>query len=116
VWKKKCKGIYISLSIHIPLLVEVYDTMCDFHLKGKCFHPEKVQKGLIAISCDVHSCSSCTNNEWQSKQIDEKFKYYQNLIELTHVNMELQPEGLPDIMPGEELTRKDTRKKIFGIL
>lgn len=61
--------------------------MCDFHLKGNCFHPEIVGKGLIAKECDVHSCSSCTDENWQLEKINKEIKYHQALV-----NLALSPE------------------------
>lgn len=90
--------------------------MCDFHLKGKCFHPEKVEKGLVAINCNVHGCTQCTNSSWQVKKINSDIEYYQSLIDLTATNIQSEIEGLPDVKPGDELLRKDARKKLFGVL
>ncbi|RME53378.1 hypothetical protein D6783_02350 [Candidatus Woesearchaeota archaeon] len=30
---------------------------CDYHLKGRCLHPKRVPKGVVAIPC-VAPCSS----------------------------------------------------------
>ena len=57
--------------------------MCDFHLKGQCFHPEKAAKGIVATSCKFHNCSDCTNKTWQKSKVEETYNYYQSIVELT---------------------------------
>lgn len=56
--------------------------MCEFHLKGNCFHPGKVSKGTIAEKCDVHSCNHCTNKAWQIAKINKEINYHQTLLNL----------------------------------
>jgi hypothetical protein len=56
--------------------------VCEFYLKGNCFHPEKVGKGTIANSCDVHSCNDCTNRVWQTSMINKDINYHQTLLNL----------------------------------
>lgn len=71
----------MSPSIDMCILVEVI-MMCEFHLKGNCFHPEKVGKGTIADNCDVHSCNHCTNKTWQTTMINKEINYHQTLLNL----------------------------------
>lgn len=87
--------------------------MCDFHLKGKCFHPERVQKGLVAIACDVHRCEYCTDKPWQEKRISEDFKYYQSLIELTATDRALEITPLTEADPASAPTQKEEPKRLF---
>jgi len=54
--------------------------MCDFYLKGNCFHPEKSEKGMVASKCEVHKCELCTNKNWQIEQITNLSKYHQELL------------------------------------
>ncbi len=82
--------------------------MCDFHLKGNCFHPERVQTGLIANKCNFESCNDCTNKEWQQNKIQSLNKYHQDIISL--INNEL---------PTFKITSEQTNKifnltKVFG--
>lgn len=57
--------------------------MCDFHLKGQCFHPEKTVKGIVSTTCTFHDCSKCTNKTWQTNMVEENYSYYQSIVELT---------------------------------
>lgn len=57
--------------------------MCDYYLKEKCFHPEKVRKGLIAIPCEVQKCTHCTNKSWQKNKINEQINYYNGIVKLS---------------------------------
>lgn len=63
--------------------------MCEFHLKGNCFHPAKVGKGSVASPCDVHSCNHCTNQNWQTKMIQKEIGQHQALLNLAMGNTEL---------------------------
>lgn len=56
--------------------------MCDFHFNGNCFHPQKVQRGWVASSCDVHTCLDCTNTSWQNKIIKDEFMYQKELLNM----------------------------------
>jgi len=73
-------------SIGICILVEVIK-MCEYHLKGNCFHPEKVSKGNVANKCDVHECNQCTNRTWQTIMINKEINYHQAIL-----NMALQSQ------------------------
>lgn len=57
--------------------------MCEYHLKGQCFHPQKTQKGLVATECKFHDCSKCTNPHWQQQKIEKHYEYYQSILEIT---------------------------------
>ena len=72
----------MSTSIEKHILVEVIE-MCDYHLKENCFHPEKVHRGLIAIPCEVHECTHCTNESWQKKKIQEQMEYHYGIVKLS---------------------------------
>lgn len=63
--------------------------MCEFHLKGQCFHPQKATKGIVATNCSFHDCSDCTSKQWQKTMVDENYAYYQSIIDLTN-NQELE--------------------------
>ncbi len=66
--------------------------MCEFHLKGQCFHPEKTEKGLVASGCEFHDCSQCTNKNWQQEKIAEHYAYYQSIITISQAsNNQNQP-------------------------
>lgn len=56
--------------------------MCEYHLKGSCFHPEKVTKGKVAENCNVHSCNQCTSKSWQTTMINKEIDYHQMLLDL----------------------------------
>lgn len=56
--------------------------MCDYHLKGTCFHPKRVEKGFIALPCEVHECEHCTNKTWQDQQINTEYTYYQSIVDM----------------------------------
>lgn len=84
--------------------------MCDFHLKDNCFHPEKVQRGLVAIPCQVHECKHCTNIKWQQEQIQEKIDYHDSIIKLSKQKLpsfNMQKENV-------EEARKFSFTRIFG--
>jgi len=87
--------------------------MCDYHLRNNCFHPEKVQKGIVARPCEVHECEHCTSTSWQKQKIDATFAYYQGIIDLMNSPSELTPhnEGLQAIQEKESKLR--TRKTSF---
>jgi hypothetical protein len=87
--------------------------MCDFHLKGKCFHPEKVQKGLVAANCEVHQCQHCTNKPWQNKRISDEFNYYQSLIDLTATEQSIATTPLDADSPSAFFQKEPTPKKLF---
>jgi hypothetical protein len=55
--------------------------MCDYYLRGRCFHPKRTKKGMVAAKCQVHSCNDCTHKQWQDKQIEEDHSFYQDLID-----------------------------------
>lgn len=57
--------------------------MCDFHLRDKCFHPEKVGKGLVALPCKAHDCKHCTDEGWRIKKIENELAYYSYIIAMT---------------------------------
>ena len=59
--------------------------MCEFHLNGNCFHPNKVQKGWVANACNVHTCMDCTNTSWQHNTIREQFMYQKELLEMINI-------------------------------
>lgn len=82
--------------------------MCDFHLKGQCFHPEKVQKGLIAIPCQVHNCTKCTNENWKNAKISEQIKNNNEMIKL--LRQELPSFNIQNELEGKKLNIT----KIFG--
>lgn len=88
----------MSPSIDMCILVEVI-IMCEFHLKGSCFHPEKVGKGVVADECDVHSCNMCTNRSWQTTMINKEITYHQTLLNLA-------------LRHQEEMTREIQTKQI----
>ncbi|MCA9478584.1 MAG: hypothetical protein KC535_05545 [Nanoarchaeota archaeon] len=73
--------------------------MCDFHLKGQCFHPEKTKKGFVATSCQFHDCSQCTNKIWQKNMIEENYSYYQSIVELTQNKEAEIPESVEKRQP-----------------
>lgn len=54
--------------------------MCDYFLQGKCFHPKRTQKGIVAAQCDVHSCNHCTHKQWQDSRIQNDHSFYEGLI------------------------------------
>lgn len=57
--------------------------MCEFHLQGNCFHPQRIQHSKqLATQCNVLECSHCTNRCWQRAKIKEELEFYnQNLNE-----------------------------------
>ncbi len=61
--------------------------MCEFHLKGNCFHPNRVIKGSVAIPCTVHSCGDCTDKEWQEEQIQDFINYYKELAAMSNLEL-----------------------------
>ena len=79
--------------------------MCEFHLKDNCFHPEKVQRGLVAIPCQVHDCKHCTNEKWQNQKIKEELDYHNNIIKLSR-------EKLP-AFAVEESIKSETKESPF---
>ena len=84
--------------------------MCEYHLKENCFHPEKVQRGLIAIPCEVHDCKQCTNKIWQQEKITELKEYHNSIIKLSK-------QELPSFDIQQENTTKSKKfniTKIFG--
>lgn len=62
--------------------------MCNYNIEEQCFHPEKVPKGLVALPCDVHNCTQCTNKEWQKTQQKQDTKYLR-LLEQTIQSMKI---------------------------
>lgn len=74
----------MSTSIDKCKLVEARP-MCDFHLKGQCFHPEKTKKGLVATGCQFHDCSQCTNKAWQRERVQENYTYYESILAATNI-------------------------------
>jgi outer membrane lipopolysaccharide assembly protein LptE/RlpB len=95
-------------SIVKAILVWSYK-MCDFHLKEKCFHPEKVQKGLIAISCDANNCTHCTDENWRKAKISEQIRNNSEMLKLLK-------QELPsfNIQKTVEEQKKFNITKIFG--
>ncbi len=67
--------------------------MCDYYLKGICFHPERVEKGLVGKPCEVHTCEQCTNKQWQQQKINEDFAYYTSILEAITSPKENSPQG-----------------------
>ena len=65
--------------------------MCEFHLKGQCFHPEKTMKGIVATPCKFQACGEWTNKKWQQNMVEENYNYYQSIVELTQ-NIETNNE------------------------
>ena len=56
--------------------------MCEFHLKGQCFHPEKTTKGIVATNCKFQNCSDCTNKHWQQNMVEENYNYYESIVKI----------------------------------
>ena len=82
--------------------------MCEYHLKGQCFHPQKARKGTVAVACMFHSCNECTNKKWQEEKIEADLAYYQSVIELAQINQ------TPEVEQKEQpLPRKPLLTKIF---
>lgn len=84
--------------------------MCEYHLKNNCFHPQKVQRGLVAIPCEVHACNHCTNSKWQEEKIQEKMEYHQSIVKLSRQELpsfNMQQENLKE-------AKKFNITKIFG--
>lgn len=80
--------------------------MCEFHLRGNCFHPEIVGKGTIAKKCDVHSCKSCTDKRWQLEKINKEIEYHQALL-----NLALSPGKEVAVENGGIVTNIDQRRQ-----
>jgi hypothetical protein len=57
--------------------------MCEFYLKGKCFHPKKVARGEIASTCEAHTCNDCTSSSWKANKVKEQLLKFKELIELS---------------------------------
>ncbi len=68
--------------------------MCEFHLREKCFHPNRVNKGLIATSCDIHECNHCTDEHWRLKKIESELEYHNNIIALTLHSFESEEQTI----------------------
>lgn len=94
----------MSTSIEKCILVEVI-AMCEFHLKGNCFHPEKVSKGVVANTCDVHSCDHCTNKIWQTTMVNKDIDYHQLLL-----NLAMNPKEESTMM-SEDKTKLDIQEE-----
>ena len=54
--------------------------MCDFHYQKLCFHPSKVDAGQVAVKCEAHNCTFCTDRMWQKNQIKRDIDYFSSLI------------------------------------
>ena len=67
--------------------------MCEFHFKERCFHPERVEKGIVASKCEVHDCSQCTNKKWQSERISANMQYYSNLMTISSLTSTPQQQA-----------------------
>jgi|AntAceMinimDraft_17_1070374.scaffolds.fasta_scaffold133995_1 hypothetical protein len=84
--------------------------MCEFHLKDNCFHPEKVQRGLVAIPCKVHDCKQCTNKIWQQEKIKEEMAYHNSILKLSKQELpsfNMQKENIDE-------AKKFSFTRIFG--
>ena len=62
----------------------VGEIMCEFYLKGKCFHPKRVSRGQIATNCEAHACNDCTSASWQSKKVKDQLMQLKELIHLSN--------------------------------
>ena len=68
--------------------------MCDFHLNGQCFHPEKARKGLVAVTCNFHNCKECTNKQWQQDRIEQNFQYYQSIVDIINISESVEKQTI----------------------
>lgn len=88
--------------------------MCDFHFKERCFHPERVDKGLVAIKCEVHDCNQCTNKKWQSERISASMQYYSNILSIASLTSAPQEPAVSEdaIAPSPTTIFKNPFKSI----
>lgn len=57
--------------------------MCEFFLKGQCFHPKRVSQGKISTPCEAHACTDCTSTDWKETKVKNDICKLQELIQLT---------------------------------
>ena len=56
--------------------------MCKYHLQGRCFHPKRAKKGVVAVDCQVHGCDHCTHKQWQQEKMAQDAEYYDRILKL----------------------------------
>ncbi|MGM5481782.1 MAG: hypothetical protein ACQESE_05235 [Nanobdellota archaeon] len=73
--------------------------MCDFHYQKLCFHPEKVDDGQVAIKCEAHNCTHCTDKTWQKHRIKQDIDYFSSLLAIAKGSLSSVAQGInPDVL------------------